>query len=246
VEKRAESMQNRAIESELQATATSEHITHTYRANEHEPLVNFVLQTFEEAILEYADLGFRIPERSIEVVLYPDNKFQDLVTYSPKWAGGLFDGRIRIPIGNASTSSQLSKVARHELTHALLHQMLGGASLPVWFNEGLAQYLECPGGCRRPKFQFQYAFQPQEVFEQQFSEMEPRQAKMAYNQSLYLVHLLTLSGQFDEAKLPLVVRNISPQLASGSEALLDPTDWSFGYLYKEAKTRWNKRRSKSN
>jgi tetratricopeptide (TPR) repeat protein len=247
VEKRATSMQNRATESALQATATSEHITLTYRAGEHEHLVNFVLQTFEEAILEYADIGFRIPERSIEVVLYPDDKFQDLVTYSPKWAGGLFDGRIRIPVGSPSSNGQLSKVIRHELTHALLHQMAGNTGLlPAWFNEGLAQYLECRGGCRSPRFQFQYGFQPSDVFEKQFSEMEPRQAKMAYNQSLYLVHLLTLSGQFDDAKLPVVVRNISPQLAGGSDALLAPADWNYSHLYGVAKERWEKKRSRSN
>lgn len=81
--------------------------------------------------------GPRIP-----VVLYRREGF-DAVTGLGDWAGGAFDGTVRIPIsdGTSVTSPALKRVLRHELVHAFVHAV-AGRDVPGWLNEGLAQWLE--------------------------------------------------------------------------------------------------------
>jgi hypothetical protein len=55
-------------------------------------------------------------------------------------------GAIVINLQNVPSDKDLA-IVRHELTHALVHQILGvNASLPAWFDEGLATQLERDGG----------------------------------------------------------------------------------------------------
>ncbi len=87
-----------------------------------------------------AELNYYPPERMI-TILYSDEDFRN-VTRSPDWAGGLYDGKIRIPIGGIKDrTSVLERVVMHEYAHALIHQMTGGRC-PAWLNEGIAQYFE--------------------------------------------------------------------------------------------------------
>ncbi|MCA9000527.1 MAG: hypothetical protein KDB61_01295, partial [Planctomycetes bacterium] len=62
-----------------------------------------------------------------------------------EWAGGAFDGTIRIPVRNfRSERNRIRGVLRHELVHAFI-QEVGGKRVPGWLNEGLAQYLSPEG-----------------------------------------------------------------------------------------------------
>jgi hypothetical protein len=55
---------------------------------------------------------------------------------------GYFDGKLRIPYPNASTTPEaLAPIVRHELTHAFIHSMTE-SRIPQWLNEGLAQWVE--------------------------------------------------------------------------------------------------------
>ena len=57
-------------------------------------------------------------------------------------AGGLYDGRIRVPAAGAAQSPQLfERVLAHELTHAMIAN-LAPRGIPAWLHEGLAQYFE--------------------------------------------------------------------------------------------------------
>ena len=47
----------------------------------------------------------------------------------------------------ASRSAALAKDLRHEVTHAHLHETVAG--LPLWLDEGMAEYYEMPGLQRR-------------------------------------------------------------------------------------------------
>ncbi|MEE9614674.1 MAG: tetratricopeptide repeat protein [Thermodesulfobacteriota bacterium] len=86
------------------------------------------------------DLGY-YPEDRIGAVLYSREKFRD-VTGSPSWAGAIYDGRIKIPVGGITERTNLlEKVMFHEYTHALVHR-ISSRRAPVWINEGLAQYEE--------------------------------------------------------------------------------------------------------
>lgn len=84
------------------------------------------------------------PPQSIEVVLYTSQQFRD-VTRGPSWAGGVYDGRIRVPVkGALQQIDELERVLAHEYVHALVAG-LAGRGVPAWVNEGLAVVLEPDG-----------------------------------------------------------------------------------------------------
>lgn len=94
----------------------------------------------------YWSIGKQIdiyPSVALEVILYSNRQFHD-ITRAPAWAGGGYDGRIRMPIGGALKSPQtLDRVVIHEYVHAVV-RTAGGDRVPAWIQEGLASYLE-PG-----------------------------------------------------------------------------------------------------
>ena len=106
-----------------------------------------VSRTLVKGVLELLDKAFNIlhdrlgeyPRDEIKVILYSKTAFRD-VTQAPDWAGGSYDGKIRIPVGGLTTVEQatgLLNVLVHEMTHAFLFRM-APTGLPLWFNEGLA------------------------------------------------------------------------------------------------------------
>jgi tetratricopeptide (TPR) repeat protein len=83
------------------------------------------------------------PSGDILVILYSRVDFHRITSW-PKWAGGIYDGKIRIPVKGLSAghgAASLDPILRHELTHAFLQSMVG-RRLPLWFEEGLAEYFE--------------------------------------------------------------------------------------------------------
>ena len=81
------------------------------------------------------------PAEPITVVLYTQQQFRD-VTRTPGWSGGLFDGRIRLPVrGGLADRREFERVLTHEYVHAVVHSVAAGG-VPAWLNEGLAAALE--------------------------------------------------------------------------------------------------------
>ncbi len=81
--------------------------------------------------------------RRIRVVLYRPEEF-DRITGIGDWAGGAFDGVVRVSLASFDpTGTRWKAVLDHELVHAFV-RALGGIEVPGWLNEGLAQILE-PG-----------------------------------------------------------------------------------------------------
>ena len=75
------------------------------------------------------------------MILYTQENFFD-VTRVPGWAGGLNDGRIRVPVqGLETVSDLLARILKHELTHSFVFQKTGGRC-PTWLQEGTAQWME--------------------------------------------------------------------------------------------------------
>lgn len=95
----------------------------------------------EEAYIKVgADLGY-YPEDRIEAILYAKKEFYD-TTNTPSWAGAIYDGKIKIPVGGITENTEaLTRVVMHEYTHAIVHRLSKGRA-PMWINEGIAQYEE--------------------------------------------------------------------------------------------------------
>lgn len=94
------------------------------------------------------DLGI-YPRGEIAVVIYGARQFSSAMDMHG-WVAGLYDGKIRIPLGGPLPDSrELRRVVYHEFTHALLHSA-ARAKLPTWFQEGMAQHQEprAPGESR--------------------------------------------------------------------------------------------------
>ena len=87
-----------------------------------------------------------VPSKPIPVVLHTNQKYMG-GGGSPAWADMLFDGSsgtIHLPTqGALEDLAHFSRVARHELVHALLFQQMKGetAAVPKWLIEGLAMQL---------------------------------------------------------------------------------------------------------
>ena len=152
-----------------------------------------ILQALEA---DYRDisgqLGF-VPTENIAVILYTNKTFFD-VTQAPSWAGGLNDGKLRIPVqGLRSVDDRFQSVLRHELTHSFIHQMVRGRC-PTWMNEGLAQALE-PRSLSEVGPPLAELFQrkkeaPMKYLEAPFSGYNARQAMVAYAESLAAIEYL--------------------------------------------------------
>lgn len=128
------------VEAGFQQEAT-EHFVVRFEGREERSIARVVTSILEEAYREVgASLSF-YPNNPTTVILYSEEKFRD-VTLTPTWTKGIFDGKIRLPIGGAlSNQGLLEKVIFHEYTHAVIHN-LSGKDVPRWLNEGLAIYME--------------------------------------------------------------------------------------------------------
>ena len=116
-----------------------------------------VLKVLEDAYFELQLLFRRDPFREaadagggglpkIQVTLYRREEFA-AVTGLGDWAGGVFDGRVRVPVEHfGHERGRLTEVLHHELAHWFVRE-LGGRDVPGWLNEGLAQWVE-PGRAR--------------------------------------------------------------------------------------------------
>jgi hypothetical protein len=130
------------------------------------------------------------PTGVITVILYTRDQFRD-ITRSPEWAGGAFDGRIRVPVqGALQNSAEFERVLAHEFTHALI-QSLASRGVPTWLHEGLA---DCFDGTdfRRKEAQVRDADArvPLARLEQSFSDLTTKDAALAYAESAVAVHTL--------------------------------------------------------
>jgi len=82
------------------------------------------------------------PKYKIVVLIYNSEHFRALRQETPEWIGGLYDGKIRVPLpGKEFAAERVMAILFHEYTHALVHDLTKDRC-PQWFNEGLATYEE--------------------------------------------------------------------------------------------------------
>jgi len=94
----------------------------------------------ERARAEVCNALGHFPRQRTTVVLYPPEEFRE-ATASHEWVGGLFDRKIRLPIGDLeSERERIEEAFRHEFAHLIVSQL--APQCPSLANEGLAQVVE--------------------------------------------------------------------------------------------------------
>jgi tetratricopeptide (TPR) repeat protein len=128
------------------------------------------------------------PVNAIQVILYTEKQFRD-ITRAPEWSGGIYDGRIRIPMAGATRSlALLDRVLVHELTHAMVTS-IAPRGVPTWLHEGLAQHFDgadVEAARRRLRMHGQRI--PLEQLERGFFQLTAAGASIAYDESLIAVN----------------------------------------------------------
>ena len=121
--------------------ARSSHFNVRYDGEVDADLAASVMEFLEAQYWELSDEYKHAPTQPITVLLYPNREFRE-VTQAAEWVGGLYDGKIRVPLGGlARLDERARRVLRHELTHAVVHSKSRGHA-PRWLHEGLAQVAE--------------------------------------------------------------------------------------------------------
>ncbi|TAH38929.1 MAG: hypothetical protein EYC70_03175 [Planctomycetota bacterium] len=122
-----------------------------YRYDPHRPdLVAALPLLMEDLEAAYQAVAARLglaPQDRILVLVLDRERYRG---GAPEWSGGLYDGRIRLAVGDyRGERDGLQATLRHEYTHAALHRL--GPPLPTWLHEGLAQWVEARAvaGARR-------------------------------------------------------------------------------------------------
>lgn len=120
----------------------------SFDGTEKPELRELVLGMLEKISMEVGqELGL-YPKRQIPVILLTNREFFD-ITGSPEWAGGVYEGHIKVPVDKYN-AKLLRIVLAHEYVHAVIFDRLS-FRCPWWLNEGLAQYLSRDGSGNKKK-----------------------------------------------------------------------------------------------
>lgn len=182
-----------------------------------------VLDALETAYNRVGSDLDHFPSARIPVILYTKKDYRQ-VTSSPEWSGGLYDGKIRLPIGGATDlTPQLRAVLFHEYTHVVVNEIARG-NAPLWLNEGLAEY-EGRREWNPPMAELgrsakdgRYLSFPS--LEGSFAGLDSKQASLAYQQSYSLVnYMIGAYGWFNVKELLVNLGGKMPVDASIKKAL---------------------------
>jgi tetratricopeptide (TPR) repeat protein len=130
------------------------------------------------------------PSTPINVVFYTARQFRD-ITGAPEWAGGGFDGQIRMPVAGATQNLQaFDRVLTHELAHAMISS-IAPRNVPAWLHEGLAMHFEGDDAAASEKrLATAHAFVPLANLQGGFTGLTSQQATIAYDMSAFAVSAL--------------------------------------------------------
>lgn len=133
-------VQEDKVERKFQANDTG-HFRLKFDLSENAALGAVVSAILEEAYTLIGAEFHHFPADPVVVILYTKEQFRS-VSGSPHWSRGVYDGKIRIPVGGVNErTEELEDVIFHEYTHVMVNYITRGRC-PTWLNEGLAQYKE--------------------------------------------------------------------------------------------------------
>ena len=182
---------------------------------------------FNSAFFRVAGKLGEYPSATIVAVLYTEQQFRD-VTRAPKWSGGAYDGRIRIPVAGASQQPELfERVLTHELTHAIIAG-IAPTGVPAWLNEGLAQYFDgTDANAAKRRMRALGRAIPLKHLEGGFGGLGAAEAQVAYDESLLAVNVIAERPGFGWTQL-------LHQLEDGDS--VEASLRSFGFSYEDLET----------
>lgn len=160
------------------------------------------------------------PVEPFTVILHPDRQFRD-ATLSPGWAGGLFDGKIHLPMQGITRGQQAAdRILSHEYTHALVDRISGGRA-PAWLSEGLALHLEGRADAwgREVLARHTVEVAPLNSLHGDFLELPPHRATIAYAQSYQATKALIRRYGMDRVRKLLGALSVTPDFSSAFEAV---------------------------
>jgi hypothetical protein len=114
---------------------------------EDEKYVNRLLTVLDKQI-DYFDQFYEKELEGVYTIEIPASKsefFRATGSKIPEWSNALYVPSQRRMILKKpewySSDNSFEQVISHELSHLYFHQKFGGENIPLWFNEGLAEYL---------------------------------------------------------------------------------------------------------
>jgi tetratricopeptide (TPR) repeat protein len=200
-------------------------------------LADSVLETLENAYNRVgSDLDY-FPTARVPVILYTQRDYRT-VTAGPDWSGGLYDGKIRLPIGGAKELADVMKgVLFHEYTHVVVRELTGG-NCPTWLNEGLAE-LEGRKQYNPPLHEIARAVRNGSLLslaslEGSYTSFDGKQALLAYEQSYSIVTFMTSTyGWYKVREILVNLGSGMPVAAAVTKELAD-----FGLDYARVEQEW--------
>lgn len=168
------------------------HFVISFDDQHNQQLGGAVLEVLEDAYLTLGSLLDYYPRQRVTVLLYTRQQFSEL-TDSPEWAAGLYDGKIRLPVGGISRINRYVRaLLYHEYMHVILRE-IAGRNLPTWLNEGLAITAEVESGLDRlgeTGFDREGELFSLRQLEGPFNRYDGPRSLLAYRQSYSLVSFL--------------------------------------------------------
>ncbi len=168
----------------------ADHFTVLFEGPAEAELAERAVAVLEQAYTHIGTALFTYPTEVVTVVLYTREQFRD-ITESPDWAGGAFDGRIRVPVrGALQNQAEFERVLRHEFTHAVIRS-IAPRGVPFWLDEGLAVHFEGSNLARRQQqVRDAAALLPLTRLERSFADLTAKEASLAYAESAVAVEAL--------------------------------------------------------
>ena len=200
-------------------------------------LADDVLDALETAYNRVGSDLDHYPSARIPVILYTRKDYK-ILTAGPEWSGGLYDGKVRLPIGGTrEITPMLRAVLFHEYTHVVVGE-LTKKNCPTWLNEGLAE-VEGRKEYDPPMAALEAAaksgtFLSLASLEKSLLAMSTKDAALAYQQSYAMVKFMISSYGWHK------VREILDDLGSGMtiQAAIASALADYGLDYKGIEQEW--------
>lgn len=214
----------------------SSRFTVSYDAGDSSNLADSILDVLESAYNRIGSDFNHFPRAKIPVLIYTKKDYRTL-TNSPDWSGGLYDGKIRLPLGGATEMNPLLRsLLFHEYTHVIVQDITSG-NCPMWLNEGLAE-LQGRREMSHPLKELEAAVKqksllPLSQLEKSFSALPAKEAALAYQQSHSLVAYLISTFGWHKVKDILVQLGTGRKISAAVSTALSDLSVDYNGVYQE-------------